>query len=79
VANVQSDAVSVLIGRGDGTFDDELRFDTGDAPSSVTIADLDGDKVPDLAVANRISNEVSVLIGNGDGTFQPQQRFSAGV
>ena len=41
----------------------------GDGPLSVSIGDLDGDGVPDLAVANRFSDDVSVLLGAGDGTF----------
>ena len=40
------------------------------APSSVAVADVNGDGKPDLVVANYGSNTVSVLLGNGDGTFQ---------
>ncbi|MCH8147845.1 MAG: hypothetical protein IH987_07605, partial [Planctomycetes bacterium] len=36
-------------------------------PQFVAIGDLDGDQVPDLAVANRDSDNVSVLLGVGDG------------
>ena len=45
--------MSVLIGNGDGTFQTQQRFGAGDGPFSVAIGDLDGDGVPDLAVANR--------------------------
>ena len=51
---------------------------TGDRASSVAIADLNGDAIPDLAVANGGSDDVSVLLGNSDGTFQTEQRFAAG-
>src|SRR5439155_4821028 len=40
------------------------------SPLSVAVGDLNGDGVPDLAVANDRSNDVSVLRGTGDGTFQ---------
>ena len=45
-------------------------FPAGDSPSSVAVADLDGDTVPDLVTANYVSGDVSVLLGNGDGSFQ---------
>jgi hypothetical protein len=43
----------------------EIPFDTG--VNLTSIADLNGDGVPDVAVATR--SGVSVLPGNGDGTF----------
>jgi len=44
----------------------------------VAVADLDGDSVPDLVLANTLSDDVSVLLGNGDGSFQPAASFAAG-
>jgi WD40 repeat protein len=44
----------------------------------VAVADLDGDGVLDLAVANGGSNNVSVLLGNGDGTFQAAANYAVG-
>ena len=46
-----------------------LDFPAGEGPWSVAIGDLNGDEIPDLAVANRDSNNVAVLLGVGDGTF----------
>ena len=42
------------------------------------MADLNGDGIPDLIVANSGSNDVLVFLGNADGTFQPAQSFFAG-
>ena len=53
---------SVLVGRGDGTFAAAAHYGAGFGPSSVAIADLDGDQVPDLAVANLWSDDVSVVV-----------------
>jgi hypothetical protein len=64
VANVFSDNVSILHGRGDGTFSSALNCAAGDGACSVAIADLDGDGDADLAVANEFSDNVSVLLGN---------------
>src|SRR5947207_7609669 len=38
-------------------------------PTSVAVADFNGDGVADLAVGNDEFNSISVLLGNGDGTF----------
>jgi hypothetical protein len=69
--------VSVLLGKGDGTFQSPLTFAVGSDPVAVAVADLDGDRKLDLVVANA-DDTVSVLLGNGNGTFQPQQTFSVG-
>jgi hypothetical protein len=52
VANVGSDNVSILLGDGTGSVSTATNFDTGDAPSSVTIGDFNGNGVLDLAVSN---------------------------
>jgi hypothetical protein len=41
----------------------------GATPVSLAAGDLDGDGIPDLAVANADDDSVTVLLGNGDGTF----------
>ncbi len=47
----------------------QVTYAVDDNPSSVAIADLDGDEDADLAVANRSADNVSVLSNHGDGTF----------
>ena len=78
VANTGSDDVSVLLGNGDGTFQNQVPYATGFEPSAIVAGDFNGDGRTDLAVANYGSNDVSVLLGNGDGTFQNQVRYAAG-
>jgi hypothetical protein len=67
-AVVVGDALWVLLGNGDGTFQ---------APSTyagpfyfVVVADFNNDGILDLAVVPE-GNAVTVFLGNGDGTFQP--------
>ena len=63
---------SVLLGNGDGTFAPRTDFGpvgTSASPSSVAIADLNGDGRLDLAVALWGWGWGLVLLGNGDGTF----------
>ena len=65
-------AVAVLLGNADGSFSGAGNFGTAaDLPSSVAIADLNGDGKRDLAIANLNSGNVSVLLGNGSGTLFP--------
>jgi hypothetical protein len=64
--------VSIFLGRGDGTFLPPVYYATGSYADFVTIADLTGNGILDLVVANKsmTNHSVSVLLGNGDGTFQ---------
>jgi len=54
--------VAVLAGKGDGTFDPYVAFGTGMGPHAVSIADLDGDTLPDLVVASKNGGTLSVLL-----------------
>ena len=59
-------------------FNPAVNYGAGDWPYSVAIGDLNGDKKPDLAVANFRSDNVSVLLGKGDGTFQRAVNYGTG-
>lgn len=62
--------VSVLLGNGNGTFQNPVTsYIVGTEPRAIAAADFDGDGVPDLAVANFASNNVSFLHGTGGGVF----------
>jgi hypothetical protein len=74
VANPGSNTVSVLLGNGDGTFQQRVDYAVGTVPLSVAALDLGNGHV-DLVVANHDSSNVSVLVGNGDGTFGPAQNI----
>ncbi len=43
VANLSSDNVSVLLGKGDGSFGGVVNYGAGDGPIAVAIGDADGD------------------------------------
>lgn len=80
VVNANSNNLSVLLGKGDGTFKPQALYAVGAAPAAVAVGDFNGDGFLDLAVANSStnSNNVSVLLGNGDGTFQSQVVYWVG-
>jgi len=70
--------LSVLLGKGDGTFGAQKTFAVGTSPSSVAVGDINLDGNPDLVATNYFSNTLSVLLGKGDGTFGAQQTFATG-
>jgi Ca2+-binding RTX toxin-like protein len=71
--NFDSSDVSVLLGRGDGTFEPQRRFDAGSIPLGLAIGDVNGDQIPDLVVAESTDRlTYSVLLGRGNGTFRPR-------
>jgi len=71
--NVNNGTVSVLIGKGDGTFKPRVDYPVGTQPIGMVSVDLNQDGVTDLAALNSFASapSVGVLIGNGDGTFKP--------
>jgi len=77
-ANYFGGSVSVLLGNGDGTFQNYVQYATGGLPTSVAVGDFNGDGKPDLAVGFERGSTVSVLLGNGDGTFQPPAAYDTG-
>src|SRR5262249_48321791 len=68
VANANDQSVSVLLGRGDGSFLPAQSYTAGLGPKSVAVGDFNGDGAADLAVTD--FSGVALLLGNGDGTFQ---------
>jgi hypothetical protein len=80
-ASFQSSDVSVLLGRAHppGRFRAAVSYPLTQfaGPTSVAVADLDGDTIPDLVTANEFRDE-NVLLGNGDGSFQAALTFAAG-
>jgi len=71
IANSTSDNVTVLLGNGDGTFREATGspFPAGKSPSSVVVADFNGDGNADFAVTNQADNTITVFKGNGSGGF----------
>jgi hypothetical protein len=49
------------------------------APGAAKLADINGDGIPDLIVANTGGNDVLVYLGLGNGQFAPPRSFYAGT
>jgi FG-GAP-like repeat/Bacterial Ig-like domain (group 3)/Abnormal spindle-like microcephaly-assoc'd, ASPM-SPD-2-Hydin len=59
---------TIFLGKGDGTFTfSKVTFTLDYFPTSVLVADFNGDGVLDLAFSDL--NGVEIALGNGDGTF----------
>jgi FG-GAP-like repeat len=78
-ANSVSNDVSVLLGKGDGTFGAPISSPAGQNPAAVATADFNRDGKVDLVVLDFNRNKVSVLLGHGDGTFASPVSYSVGT
>ena len=68
---------AILLGNGDGTFQNPRIFSAGRTPVCVAVADFNGDGKLDLAIADQSGGSVSIWLGNGDGTFLPPTFYAA--
>ena len=69
-----SDAFTIFLGKGDGTFGQGAQIDTvlDDLAKHSSLGDLNGDGNLDLVTSAGYSiNGFTVFLGNGDGTFGP--------
>jgi hypothetical protein len=88
VVNSGSNTISVLLNDGrwatpSGGFAPARNFAVGTTPRYVSVGDFNGDRKPDLAVANSASDSVSVLLNDGrwatpSGGFAAAQNFDVG-
>ena len=78
ISNYLGNAVGILLGNGNGTFQPQRTIPAA-YPRAVTAVDLNGDGKLDLAVATFKTNTISVFLGNGNGTFGPGQQIATGL
>jgi hypothetical protein len=73
--------VSVLLGKGDGTFQPAIKTPVPGAFFGIAVADLNGDGNPDVVTGDSTGGpprNVNVLLGKGDGTFAAPVKYSTG-
>jgi len=89
--NSTSSCVGVLLGNGDGTFQNVVTYDSGGFLARfVTVADVNRDGKLDVVVAHYCATDgdgfcaqdepgiIGVLLGKGDGTFKKAVTYSPG-
>lgn len=65
-----SGSVAVLLGKGDGDFEEAVGFSSGGrGAQSIVAGDFNKDSKPDLIVANYYDGTIGTLLGKGDGSF----------
>jgi len=68
--NISSNTLSILLGNGDGTFQDHVQFQVCQEPRALALADFNHDEHADVALACSGGDEIAVLFGRGNGKFE---------
>jgi hypothetical protein len=79
VTDGAGNAVQLLLGNGDGTFQAPAQFRAGELPRGLVVGDLDRDGNTDVVVASSYSDAATVLLGDGKGSLSPPVSFHAGT
>jgi hypothetical protein len=68
--------ITLLKGRGDGSFDPQINISANSAPVYLADGDFNHDGYEDFAVANSYATtSMSVILNNGDGTYAPPHLY----
>ena len=79
VCNFDSNNVTELLGRGNGSFQRAGLFSVGAGPNSIAVGDFNGDGKLDAVTANENDNTLSVLLNTGSGFRKATTYPSGGV
>jgi hypothetical protein len=68
-ANDGDNTISVLLGKGDGSFGSAVSYAASGPAVSVAVAKLRGGSIADILVSTYTGGTVDIFSGAGDGTF----------
>lgn len=78
VANVWGSTISILFGRGDGTFLDQIEIPVGARPRGIVLLDVDGDADMDVVNTNAVDSNLAVVLNLGERRFSAPGTFDGG-
>ncbi|CAF0742600.1 unnamed protein product [Adineta steineri] len=80
VTTRKTSSIAVFLGYGDGKFSSPTTFSTGNnsGPELFTFAELNGDNLVDIVVADYDANNIRILYGYGNGSFSLQSTLPTG-
>lgn len=73
--NISSNTLSLLVGNGDGTFQEQLQWKVCQEPRSLAISDFNLDGHLDIALACSGSDQISILLGKGNSKFNEAAQY----
>ncbi|CAF1447943.1 unnamed protein product [Rotaria sp. Silwood1] len=78
--NIMSRNIGVLLGRGDGNFEQQKTSFTGGFyySSFIAVGDFNSDNRPDVVTSYNAGNSLGVLLGYGNGIMGPVAKFRVG-
>jgi len=76
--NSKDSTLTVLLGRGDGTFAPASTLPVLAEPTSVAMGDVNGDGLIDLVANARGAEAVSIVLASGPGVFQRARKHRTG-
>lgn len=80
IGNNKNNTLTVLPGKGDGTFGNAAAaLALASAPSAVAFGDFNQDGKEDIAVVSQTANTVTIYLGNGNNTFQAGVAYTTGI
>ena len=69
-----AESVAILLGKGDGHFEETPRFSVGvETLQSIVSADFNNDQIPDIAATGFSRSQIGIVLGTGAGGFQAPQ------
>lgn len=66
-SNLEHHTLSLLLGRGDGSFEAPVTVAVGPEPTSLVVADFDGNGAADVAVTDLADHTIRILLSRGAG------------